>query len=882
MRRRRVFEEIVDLEPSAQALRLDDLCHGDATLRSEVLKLLRADTSSVSDDPLVSIVAGMAADWANSDDVDTEDGERPGDARQLTGQVVDDYEVGDLIGRGGMSDVYRAIRRGPDFQQVVALKVLHAVMSPSQRARFEVERRILARVEHPYVARLIDGGTTTHGAPYLVMELVEGERIDQYCQRLALGLDKRIELFVAVCEAVAVAHRNLIVHRDLKPANILVTNSGAPKLLDFGIAKLVDPEGDLTQVHTSTFERVMTPQYASPEQVRGEPVTTASDVYSLGVLLFELVVGERPYELKSSLFIEVERVVGHQEPPAPSERVAELELSKRECPVSSRELRGDLDNVVLQALRKEPERRYGSVAELADDLRRFSEGLPVAARADTVIYRVSKFVKRHRLAVALASVILLSLVVLAVGLGGLSVSLAEERDRARAAEAAARAEAETSARVTDLLESVFQSVDPEARTIDQVPATEILERGRARLLAANDLEPEVRVRVLVALATVHRNLTLLDEAEELLATARAAIDRTSAMASQLGSILAEQGAVAYERGDFQSSLELIERALEAEEATFGRRSPQVATQLANRGWALNELGRLEDSVAAQREALEIREELLGSDHLLVADAANGLGSALSSLERHEEAEPLLARAMRIRTDQLGPLHVVAVQTRANWALSLRSLSRFDEAQVEFREIIESARAADLPDTSLALFHLYLALTLRDLDQFPEAIANSRTALELEQQARGPGHLWVAYQQVQLGMILDEAGEVDEARTQLEEALANFDEIGDSAVSYRVQPLAKLGSLLCRVGSESDIDDGAQLLTEALELRRSIHGEEHFEVPIFMAELAYCRIAQGHKKEARTLLEKSLARLPSDERWTPARSKAQLALESLGS
>jgi eukaryotic-like serine/threonine-protein kinase len=385
-----LFADALDRPSEARAAFLTEAAVDDPTLAHEVLALLSAEEQAGAflDEP-----PGLGGDAP------------AGPAPSLAGRRLGRYRLLDEIGRGGMGVVYRAVRDDDEFEQMVAIKVTHPEQSAFVLWRFRTERQILARLEHPHIARLIDGGSTPEGWPYFAMEYVEGEPIDRYCDRQGLGLRERLRLFHTVCAAVQHAHANLVVHRDLKPGNILVTADGAPKLLDFGIAKLLDPTGADAGGGATTVMgwRPMTPDYASPEQVCGEPVTTTSDVYSLGVLLYELLTGRRPYEARGDPD-EIRRVVCEREPERPSTAARRAALTTRH-----RELRGDLDTIVLKALHKNTARRYTSVEALAEDLDRFLEGLPVRARGDTLVYRTGKFVRRHRTGVASVALVIVSL-----------------------------------------------------------------------------------------------------------------------------------------------------------------------------------------------------------------------------------------------------------------------------------------------------------------------------------------------------------------------------------------------------------------------------------------------------------------------------------------
>src|SRR5687768_10922165 len=334
----------------------------------------------------------------------------------LEGQRLGVYRIGRKLGSGGMGDVYLAERADDEYQQRVAIKIVRSgAFSPQIQSRLRMERQILATLQHPNIARLLDGGRAPDGTPYLVMEYIDGEPIDAYCDRRRLSIEERLQLVRTICSAVHYAHQNLIVHRDLKPNNILITPDGVPKLLDFGIAKLLDSRHTAHTLAVTHFEyRVLTPAHASPEQVRGDTITTASDIYVLGVLMYELLCGRRPFHLVGTSLTDMERIICEQDAPAPSTMATRIstespdtlaDIAARRAATASRlvkQLRGDLDNIVGKAMRKDPERRYASAEQLAQDLEHHLTGQPVLATSDTWFYRTSKFVRRHAFSVAAA------------------------------------------------------------------------------------------------------------------------------------------------------------------------------------------------------------------------------------------------------------------------------------------------------------------------------------------------------------------------------------------------------------------------------------------------------------------------------------------------
>jgi serine/threonine protein kinase len=408
---KRVLDGAPGLETSSQPPYLDEACQGDVELRGEVESLLQHHQLAAT-----GFLKQPALQLAEP----PTDGELPS-AR--IGRRVGVYQILEEIGHGGMGAVYRAARVDGQYEKEVAVKLVRGGYDTSfVLERFRHERQILASLDHPNIARLLDGGTTGDGGPYLVMELIEGEPIDQYCDGHDLNVTERLKLFRQVCGAVQYGHQRLVIHRDIKPSNILVTSEGVPKLLDFGIAKILDPSTN----SETTLLHPLTPGYASPEQIRGEPITTASDVYSLGVVLYRLLAGRAPFsELPTH---EMAKAVCEEEPGRPStvslrnaDRAGPAALSEGTAGKLRRRLTGDLDNIVLKALRNEPQRRYGSVEQFGEDIRRHFEGLPVNARQGSWNYRAGKFIQRHKAGVAASVIVLLTLLI------GMAITLREKQ-----------------------------------------------------------------------------------------------------------------------------------------------------------------------------------------------------------------------------------------------------------------------------------------------------------------------------------------------------------------------------------------------------------------------------------------------------------------------
>jgi serine/threonine protein kinase/tetratricopeptide (TPR) repeat protein len=454
-----IFFKTADLPPFKRQAFLERACQGNAKLRSEVESLLRADAAGDS-----AIAAAIESEVSALLDDDA----------SLAGARLGPYRLLKEIGRGGMGSVYLGERDDEHYRKQVAVKVVKRGMDSQEvLARFRHERQILAGLEHPYIARLIDGGTTPDGRPFFVMEYVQGQPIDTYCRAQGLNLQPRLRLFLRVCEAVSYAHRALVVHRDLKPGNIFISSEGIPKLLDFGVAKLLDPGNDPGLTSPSAPMGPLTPEYSSPEQIQGLAITTAADVYALGAILFELLTGSRAQQFATHTPSEIERVVCQTDTPRPSAVARAAGAPHR--------LDSDLDNIVLMAMRKEPERRYGSVNRFADDIVRYLEGRPVLARQDSVVYRAHKFVRRNRLALAATLLVFLSL------LGG--IVLAEmQAHQAESARRFAETQRQSAERERALAESQRQEAERERARAEAEAQVARTEQDRSRRRLAQMLE----------------------------------------------------------------------------------------------------------------------------------------------------------------------------------------------------------------------------------------------------------------------------------------------------------------------------------------------------------------------------------------------------------
>ncbi len=629
------------------------------------------------------------------------------------------YRLVRELGQGGMGIVYLAERADGQFEQHVALKLVKRGMDSDEiLRRFLAERQVLARLSHAHIARLLDGGVTAEGQPYFAMEYVDGVPLHRYCEERSLGFDDRLRLFREVCEAVQYAHRSLVVHRDLKPSNILVTSAGETKLVDFGIAKLLYKDGADHSV-TRTDQRLMTPDYAAPEQVRGDPVTTATDVYALGAILYQLLTGQPPHRFTGCSKAERYRIILEVEPDPPSGIVRRTAEGRR--------LRGDLDFIVLKALRKDPARRYPSVEALLDDLERHRTGLPIRGRSDSVAYRTRKFLGRHRLG---ATVVALVILALAAGLGG---TLWQARATAREA-AKARA-------VKNFVVGLFRVSQPEESRGREITARELLERGARRIDSGLARQPELQAELLDVLGVIHRDLGLYPEADTLLQRAvrlsRATYGETH---PGVAARLTDWAAVLAARGEFARAESLLTGAHDILRRTRGPEDTSVATTLSTLASVHRRKGNFAKAESLYREALRIDRSSRGEDQLRVAEDLDNLGLVLEEAGQLKGADLSYQEALALRRELLDQDHPQVIMSLHHLATLREKQGEFTEAERLEREVLERRRRiypAGHPDIAYALQSL--GNTLQIQGGYAEAESLNLEALAILRARLGVDH-----------------------------------------------------------------------------------------------------------------------------------------------
>ena len=798
-----VFADALDLDPVERPAFLAARCAGDTALRLEVEQLLRHSGFELAAviEPLRSFVRQITAP-------------AEGDEGLAAGETVGAWTIVQAIGRGGMGLVYLVTRSDGSFEKRAALKVLpRAASSAEAIRRFEQERRILARLDHPSIAHLLDGGVDRRGLPYLVLEYVEGVAVDLHCDREQLGIEARILLLIEIARAVQAAHRNLVVHRDLKPSNLLVTREGKIKLLDFGIAKLLESD---TAPAEATSSLALTPACASPEQVRGEPVTTASDVYQLGLLLSGLLTGHPPQEASFSSLQALVRAVCEESPVPPSvavlaplgERSAvELAAQRRSTPLRlARRFRPEMDAIVARAVEKDPERRYPSAEQFATDLERYLDGRPVHARRANPFQRSWKWVRRNRALTATAALAALFAVGYATTVTLQARALALERDRARL-------EAAKATEVERFVVGLFDVSDPATSLGKTIDAITLLERGAERVESGLADQPVVQARLLSTLGHIYGRLGRLAEGRKL-----------------------------------------EERSLELRRQAFGPRHVDVAESLHRLGSLARQLG---DHAAAKPllvEALAQRRELLAPAAPEIAESLTELGYLHYFTGDHTPADACFREALLLR-QQGGDLSLIA----AAWnsvALVAEKRGELDEAEKLHREALAVNRQLHgerHPDVAINLFNL--ARVLQRRHDYAAAQPLFEEVLAIDSEVYGPDHPEVATDLTLLANNLQILNQLDRADAQFARALAIFRaklEPGHHRIATTLQGIGQLRF------AQGRFAEAETLLREALELRRARVGANHVEVAEVLLPLARCLVATGRWEEAEATWSEALA------------------------
>jgi serine/threonine-protein kinase len=833
----------------------------------------------------------------------------PDEARYAKqGELIGNYRILRELGHGGAAVVYLAARADGHFEHRVALKILRfGPEGGEDRRHFAQERQILASLDHPAIGRLIDGGITATGLPYLAMEYVEGMPIDRYCNEQRLSLHGRLKLFVKVAEAVQYAHRRLIVHRDLKPSNILVTRDGAVKLLDFGIAKLLEPE---LMAHaappTREVIRLMTPEYASPEQARGDPITTATDIYQLGLLLYELLTGRAPYDLQGCKPIDALRIICESEPVRPSQALVRSDANQgaqaksdramiSEAHASTahrirRQLRGDLDAVLLMALRKEPERRYTSVEQFTNDIVHYLQGRTVRAYKGKWVYSARKFVRRHIPGVLISAVVACAF---ALVITWYTTQLANERDRAATEAIRARRDAAVALQVSQFLANVFRGSS--SRTVNpNTTARELLDRGAERIETELAGEPGVQGRLLNVIGDAYVQYELDDKAKALLG--RALLLNTQRFGQSSTEVADSKHALArlaLKRGEYDKARRLYEQALDIRERKLGPRNVATADALNELAFTFYRLGDSQKAMSTSERAVDIYskavgkddermlnamlvlavalvdtdkltrartlheqlipqiERSMGSEHPYIARTALNLANVKLELGDYEGVDALVRRAMAIYQRIYG-------QDTTHVAICMAVLGIFFQETGRFRDAIEMLehsavifRRTNGSDDALgAASQNQLGRVFREREDFKTALSHEQLALDMYRKSVGESHWRYAEALQDYGAIQMEMGQLGLAADALSKAVViqrqsrpvGHHSIGSALVAHSL--------VLVRTGRPAEAEAE---IREAISIYQRAFQAEHPLAAAATGALGECLLAQGRVSEAEPLL-----------------------------
>ncbi|MFH5884778.1 tetratricopeptide repeat protein [Halalkalibaculum sp. DA3122] len=875
------IEHIVDtaltLSDEERTEFIREVCTGNPELFRSVTELLESieESEGFLEDPDLfkeALLPGLPEEFPDQERSST-----------MIGQQVGSYCITELISHGGMGSVFLAERADHQFEHQVALKLIRRGMdTPDNRARFQRERAILANLTHSNIARMYDGGITDEGLPYFIMEYVDGVPIDAYCRQHELSLNERLELFESVCSAVQHAHANLVIHRDLKPANILVDSEGSVKILDFGIARLLDQDkSDQTIFQTRAGAQVLTLGYAAPEQLSDAPVTTASDIYALGTLFYKLVTGSAPFDLKKKSIGEIEEIIKQQSPEPPSIKNPEWE----------RMLKEDLDAIILKTLRKEAERRYNSAGELLEDLRRYQRGLPVAAHADTFRYNVSKFIKRHKATLSAAALILALITGISIAY---TYQIAEQRNRARL-------ESERATKMTDFLLSLFEANNPRVSVGQDFPVSEIISRGLDEL-NNKSITTSNRALLLGAIGQIQLNIGQTGEAQKTINQAytlamdsldlqdasiadivtvygnwhRAAANVDSAIyffrkADSLYRSWEVTGSEAYrvnmlnlgdayiEEGRYQEALEILTATGDFPEDTI-ESMHNKSYQLNNLAIVHSRLGDYSKALDYYERSLELKEKIYEPDNPELALSYHNIAIVYMRRDLSRKAYQLFQKAYQIRKKTLGPDHSLVGSTLSGLATVANDIGKSEEAATYHRESVRilKEKFGDghyRPAMAMRNYGSYLI----DSEEYTQAGEILNTAHNIISENYGADHVYNAY-------ILNIKAKLYSHWNKPELADSSYNATAEIFRNTYGSENASLGRVLSGHAifkfEQEEYRAAVRLLNESKQVLEAANEAQSFVYGKAQYYLGRCMLELENKEEARKTLEKAYQTISS--------------------
>lgn len=867
-----IFLQVVDAEQDQQEALIESLCGDDAECIAEVKALLGGADHTV-------LTEGESAIFG-SDQIER----------------IGPFDVVREIGRGGMGRVFEVHRKSAEFEQKLALKLVHPTLSSEMiQHRFKLERRILAKLEHPNIARFIDGGMSSFG-PYYVMEFIEGTPITDYCDAKRMSVQARIALFLNVCAAVQFSHQHFIVHRDIKPSNILVTDDGTAKLLDFGIAKVMEGDGT-TAIQKTVFQTTtregspMTPVYASPEQYLNEPVTAASDVYSLGLVLYQLLTGRLAYDFEKKSLLEIDQLILREPPTQPSSRSQEKtasgassdEIAKRRGVTPDHlksTLKGDLDAIILMALRKNPADRYASVAEFAEDLQRYLDYLPVSASPLTPAYRASMFVQRHKAGVVFGIVLALAVIVGSIGTllgwrGAVNAQRVAEQERARAV-----AEAEKTSQILDFLQGMLSSASPRQSGRD-VKVIDVLDASAKDLGQKLGDRPEIEAGIRMTLGMTYNALGVFDQAAEQLSRAKEIWKHLDVPPNRsICEANMHLSAALHEMGQYDKACDLMQRNQKILEDTFGEHDRLTLENKTKLAIILMSLGKLKQAERLMREALEVQLPMLGETHKDTFNTMQVLGTVLKNQGHYQEAKRWYLRVLQAARSLHDDDHPAVLETRINLATIEHSLGHFQKVEADFSSLYQDCARVFGPEHITTLIVVAnLATVLNDQKKFAEALPVAEEALAVAKRTIGESHL------ITFGITSVLAFSLDGLKRHAE-AKEIYENLLDLVVAKFGEDHPESIKLMCNLGMShqalGDFDAAIACHRKAVSKSAKILGEDHGYTLISKFQLGKDLFKAGQTEEGRTLMLEAKAKIGEVfGKEHPLYERSEEELEELG-